>query len=459
MSSTIKLSDVIGGGSVDLLFFGTSGPFFISGGHRYSIELRVSDNVASLYLVSVHEAVEICRGNVEDISRTYNELLDELRSIKGRSSTHKKNANFFIGTALGFVAASAIAILATSFTPSVKKNELPENAIFELLEMMKDKTATQAGLTSQNLIPGNLPSIQQIAPQLQSPEVPTIVSPIVDRPHFLKSPVQQETAPSEPMVDTEANLPEEDPEFVIPTFDPEAYKAAAGLNTSPTKETAAPEQNDVVEDVETAVEPAPTEATEDKAIEESQAPVSEPKYTENATEEQSEKSTQDPQEPTSDKMSEAEFVPPPIEDTQKRANQVVTSLLNNGMTAGRATDVLKTLEALSQADFSEITPEMFASLPHEVAQMLRDNGLVDSLMEPGTTDGVPHRIIRLPDETLDLYRGKDGIPTIPEANTWAATGNTIVIPFPGGGDISKKEDFAAFGIKLENAENEGSKSK
>ncbi len=103
---------------------------------------------------------------------------------------------------------------------------------------------------------------------------------------------------------------------------------------------------------------------------------------------------------------------------------------------------------LGQSDFSQITPDMLAQLPHEIAQMLVESGLAgkDGHME-AAPDGVAYRIIRLPEREIEKYRGVDGIASIPERNTWASTGNFVSIPLPGGGDIKQPEDMAEFGLK------------
>lgn len=106
--------------------------------------------------------------------------------------------------------------------------------------------------------------------------------------------------------------------------------------------------------------------------------------------------------------------------------------------------MLSQLEALGRADLSEITPDMLAGLPHEVAQMLIDGGFVNLDAAPG---GVPYSIIRLPESVIDKHRGPDGIASIPERNTWASTGNFVSIPLPGGGDIRTPDDLKEFHLQ------------
>jgi hypothetical protein len=78
----------------------------------------------------------------------------------------------------------------------------------------------------------------------------------------------------------------------------------------------------------------------------------------------------------------------------------------------------------------------------------------DASDEPGTApkdnvqDGVPTKLIMLPEQVIDGYRGHDGIASLPENSSWQARGNPAVhIPLPGGGDIKSVEDLKAFGVQ------------
>ena len=108
---------------------------------------------------------------------------------------------------------------------------------------------------------------------------------------------------------------------------------------------------------------------------------------------------------------------------------------------------MRILAQLDEIGGGEITPEILSSLPHEVARILIEAGLVARPTEnPDAPGGTPYRIIRLPERVLEKYRGKDGIASIPEANTWAATGNYVSLPLPGGGDIKLPEHMKEFGL-------------
>lgn len=129
------------------------------------------------------------------------------------------------------------------------------------------------------------------------------------------------------------------------------------------------------------------------------------------------------------------------EEEEAAAREAAQKMVADGMSQEAALNVLSILEDLGNAE--TVTPEMLSTLPHEVARILVEGGLV----EETAPDGTPYSIIRLPPEVLDAHRGPDGIPSIPERDTWAATGNFVSIPLPGGGDIGKPEDMLEFGLQ------------
>jgi hypothetical protein len=115
-------------------------------------------------------------------------------------------------------------------------------------------------------------------------------------------------------------------------------------------------------------------------------------------------------------------------------------------------DEVKRLKgALTQlTDNDKLSQEMLHSLPPDLAKVMVDAGLVETPEEEQArlTGNDPSKkkfnIIRLPPELTDRYRDPEGIATIPEANSWAATGGNVVIPLPGGGEIRKPSDLKLF---------------
>lgn len=132
----------------------------------------------------------------------------------------------------------------------------------------------------------------------------------------------------------------------------------------------------------------------------------------------------------------------------EKVQKLSAGLVSKGMSEAKAVEVAAQLEQLSALGGKDgITPEMLAQLPHEVAQLLKENGLLANMEKPVREAGVPYAIIRLPEAVIDSYRGKDGIAAIPLNDSYAALGNKVSIPLPGGGDIKGVEDLEAFGFK------------
>ncbi len=109
-------------------------------------------------------------------------------------------------------------------------------------------------------------------------------------------------------------------------------------------------------------------------------------------------------------------------------------------------------------EISMLTPEQMQgasldNLPPEVRQMVLDQVQTDAQSKPDPqTDnqqgGIPTKIIMLPEQVIDGYRGHDGIASLPENSSWQARGNPAVrLPLPGGGDIKTVDDLKAFGVQ------------
>jgi hypothetical protein len=136
------------------------------------------------------------------------------------------------------------------------------------------------------------------------------------------------------------------------------------------------------------------------------------------------------------------------EVNQNAINVAIRKMVDRGMTTDEALKLLTNLQDIG-AKGEKVTPDMLAGLPHEVAQVLFESGVISKLDEEKADNpgGVPYRIIRLPESVMDSYRGKDGISNIPERNSWASTGNFVSLPLPGGGDIKTPETMKEFGLK------------
>lgn len=125
----------------------------------------------------------------------------------------------------------------------------------------------------------------------------------------------------------------------------------------------------------------------------------------------------------------------------KNAEMAISNLINGGMDESEIKELLLNLQTLNTFGEDAITSETLQSLPEEIAALLIDKGIDVNPNSTGTM-----RI--LPSETVDQFRGPDGISSIPENYSWyARTGGTISIPLPGGGDIKTVEDMLDFGFQ------------
>ena len=99
----------------------------------------------------------------------------------------------------------------------------------------------------------------------------------------------------------------------------------------------------------------------------------------------------------------------------------------------------------------KLTPELIRNVPHDLAQKLKEAGVVATPEEAAAAAKARGqkelRIVRLDSLTLDRMRDKDGVSTVPEAGTWALTNNSVVIPLPGGGDIRRPDDLKTFHLE------------
>jgi hypothetical protein len=120
------------------------------------------------------------------------------------------------------------------------------------------------------------------------------------------------------------------------------------------------------------------------------------------------------------------------------------------MTPAEAQELLKTLEQIKTqaAEGGELTPDLLKQLPMDVARRLVGTGIATvSPQERSERAQRMARIVRLPPSIINKYRGKDGIASIPEQDSWVANGGRISIPLPGGGDILEPGILKEFGLE------------
>jgi hypothetical protein len=274
----------------------------------------------------------------------------------------------------------------------------------------------------------HLPGLPDIGTVLDKPDFIDELSRVHTLPSSQTSARSENPAPAPLTPNAEqaaAATPETslDDEPLLPSYKPTLYVKKDGTAKTETPGDGAKEAADVVPEVaSTKTDVKPT----DKTV--SPTPKPDPAATEKA-----ETKTDTP----SPALSAEEK-----KKIEADAEAAVQKLMGNG------TDVKKlllSLQHLGTVGEDGVTEEMLGSLPPEMAKLLTDSGVgVDiGAQEDG---GGTMRI--LPNEVIDHYRGKDGIASIPENYSWySRKGGAINLPWPGGGDIKRVEDFKAFGLK------------
>lgn len=130
----------------------------------------------------------------------------------------------------------------------------------------------------------------------------------------------------------------------------------------------------------------------------------------------------------------------------EESGDISEAISSGEMTPEKAQAFLTAIERLKSND-PAVTKAMLEDLPEDVTAHLASTGLLDELLS-ADNNGREYRIIRLPESVVELYRGIDGIATIPEQLSWASTGNYVRLPLPGGGDVKRPEHMEDFGLHL-----------
>lgn len=114
-----------------------------------------------------------------------------------------------------------------------------------------------------------------------------------------------------------------------------------------------------------------------------------------------------------------------------------------------AQKAVKTLDDIktSLADNGEISPELLREIPHEIAKALRDAGVDLSPGERREAGRKSAAVVRLPSSAIERFRGRDGIASITDSNSWVLTNGIVMLPLPGGGDIRTADAMLEFGLK------------
>lgn len=419
MKKADTLKATLANKGADIFLVSDGVPAFITAGVLYRIDLNVSNAGASIHLVSSDSSQELISGPRYEVIEAYMKFVESVPQKKGMVvSRFSQLATVITGVAaIGFIL-GGMYFKAPENHPSISLSDL---------STLMGTTAVIPPIGQLPDIPGTENTVLELVKHLgeeaplpitpsakeESPAAPIAISGMLKLPEE----VVYENGPSD------AALVEETSSF-LPPYDPAAYEAAFEQ----------PETTENLTDVK-----SPEIASQGET---NKPVVEEPDNTDAEI-----KATIEPLDAELENDKNTVTIAPDtnaMDTTQNEAKRVASSLVQQGLTPSSALDVLQQLEALSQADLTEITPEMIGGLPHEVAQLLIEHGLVDMDAQRGD---VPYRIIRLPETIVSKYRGKDGISSIPEANSWAATGNNVTVPLPGGGDIKKPEDMLLFGLE------------
>jgi hypothetical protein len=147
----------------------------------------------------------------------------------------------------------------------------------------------------------------------------------------------------------------------------------------------------------------------------------------------------------------------PVADGTAKAKEAEKSLSGSeAITAAiarmnpvEAQKAVKTLDDIktSLADNGEISPELLREIPHEIAKALRDAGVDLAPGERREAGRKSAAVVRLPSSAIERFRGRDGIASITDSNSWVLTNGIVMLPLPGGGDIRTADAMLEFGLK------------
>jgi hypothetical protein len=139
---------------------------------------------------------------------------------------------------------------------------------------------------------------------------------------------------------------------------------------------------------------------------------------------------------------------PKVAESSPSGPEAITAAIAR-MNPVEAQKAVKTLDDIktSLADNGEISPDLLREIPHEIAKALRDAGVDLSPGERREAGRKSAAVVRLPSSAIERFRGRDGIASITDSNSWVLTNGIVMLPLPGGGDIRTADAMLEFGLK------------
>lgn len=371
----------------------------------------------------------IFEGDAVSASAKFVEIANEATSKRTPVSVSRKGAYAVLAA---FTAVYFIFCHPVSQAPS--QPAATQTSASDLDALLKSIPSVAGGIGKMN-IPG---AVNPAALPSQPAAAANTASPVLDKPSFLELPEDEVSAAK-----TDEKQTKEVASAGIPAYSADLYtKTPPKAEPSADKTAAdASKPSDIAAASKAADQTVSLAKTDNKAViaptEIAALPVATPVKVDEAP------AAKDPAEAA--KPAEKSDAKPTDDKKDADAAKVAKDAAKN-MTAAEQAELLKMMEQMAGMDPSSIPPEMLEKLPHEIAQTLRETGVIGNPEAMPEKGKAPYAAIRLPAGAIDKFRGKDGIASIPENDTFAALGNKISLQLPGGGDIHKPEDLKLFGF-------------
>jgi hypothetical protein len=422
-------SDFFRGLGAEFVFQTTDGISIISGGTVLKVRLlvpRPDETATRVVLVEADGKTHVIfEGSAISAAAKLVEIGARATSARNRVSVSRKGAYLALAA---FTAIYLVFCHPAGTVLDASSSQASQSDINELLKAIPSVAGGMQGLAIPAI--GKAGAVPGAASQPTVADAPGTQqnAAILDKPDFLNLPEDNKPAPA-PAKDKSAAA-----DTAVPAYSPDLYKdqpktTDAGSKSADTTEVSAAMPQPVAEP---AVAKTPDVGATVKGAPSVEQPVTAP--TDPAAVLPAQTAT-----PVATNANPKEAAPA----DPKRAVAEATK----GKTASDNAALLQQIQEMMKLDPTSITPEMLDKLPHEMAQILRQTGVIDSPASMPEKGDAPYAAIRLPEAAIDKFRGKDGIASIPENDTYAALGNKIPLQLPGGGDIRKPEDLKLFGFK------------